>query len=305
MAGRKKRWYTEYFSTHSAVMHGIEKWLYSEVTPFQHMELVITYDFGKVLFLDGKVQSAASDEFVYHDALVHPALLLHPNPRNVLIIGGGEGATLRETLKHDTVKRVVMVDIDQRVIEVSKKMLPEWHQGSFEDKRSTVLSMDGRKYLEENEQTFDCILVDISEPVEDGPAYLLFTKEFYQIVYKRLSPEGVVALQAGTTHLNDIGCLASVYHTLKTSFPVVRVMETSIPSFTLPWGFCLASKKHDPWKLSPAEVDSRIAARISSPLRSYDGQTHAGLFQISKHLREAIEKNVGIIEDKRPFFTPA
>lgn len=303
MVAKKRRWYTEYFSPYSALMHGIEKWIYSEITPFQHMELVQTHDFGKALFLDGKMQSSASDEFIYHDVLVHPALILHPEPKNVLIIGGGEGATLREVLKHGTVKRVVMIDIDQRVIDVSKKYLPEWHQGAFDDKRSTVLAMDGRKYLEENEQTFDCILIDISEPVEEGPAYLLYTRQFYELVNRRLTVDGTIALQAGSTSVKDCVCLVSVYQTLKTVFPVVQVMEAAIPSFTLPWGFCLASKRLDPLKLSAAQVDQRLEARGVSGLRWYDGQTHEGMFHHPRYLRDALAKPGQIIEDSKPLFT--
>jgi spermidine synthase len=300
MVVKKRRWYTEYFSPYSALMHGIDKWIYSEITPFQHLELVQTHDFGKALFLDGKMQSSASDEFIYHDILVHPALIAHPDPKNVLIIGGGEGATLREALKHHGVKRVVMIDIDQRVIDISKKYLPEWHQGAFEDKRSTVLAQDGRKWLEENDQAFDCILIDISEPVEEGPAYLLYTREFYELVNKRLTPEGTVALQAGSTSVKDCVCLVSVFQTLKKVFPVVHVMEAAIPSFTLPWGFCLASKKQDPARLSAAEVDQRLEARQVKNLRWYDGETHAGLFHLPRYLREALKKEAQIIEDAKP-----
>jgi spermidine synthase len=303
MASKKRRSYTEYFSPTSALVHGIEKMIFSEITPFQHVELIITHDFGKCLFLDGKMQSAAVDEFIYHDTLVHPALLLHPNPKNVLIIGGGEGATLREVLKHSSVKRVVMVEIDERVTEISKKYLPEWHAGAFEDKRATVLIMDGRKYIEENDQVFDCILIDLSEPVEDGPAYKLFTRQFYEIVSKRLSPEGTVALQGGSTAVFDCGFLTSVYQTLKTVFPVVRVAEAAIPSFTLPWGFCLASKKFDPVSFSAQEVDKRIASRIGKTLSFYDGETHLSLFNLPRHLRVALEKKAKINEDSNPLVT--
>jgi spermidine synthase len=302
MPPKKRRSYTEYFSPHSALVHGIEKWLLSEVTPYQHLELVLTHDFGKALFLDGKMQSSQSDEFIYHDLLVHPAMVLHPCPKNICIIGGGEGATLREALKYKTVQRVVMIDIDQRVIDISKAFLPEWHQGSFEDPRCQVLAMDGRRYLEENEQKFDVIIVDISEPVEEGPAYKLFTKQFYKLLYDRLTDDGTVCLQAGPAGPRDHQCFAAVLQTLRAAFPLVAPLMASIPSFTLPWGFCLASKRNDPSAMSAAEVDRRLSERGVLPLGFYDGITHEGLMRLPRYMRLALAKPAEIIEDDKPFF---
>jgi spermidine synthase len=303
MATKKRRWYTEYFSPYSALMHGIDKWLLSEVTPYQHLELVMTHDFGKSLFLDGKLQSSQADEFIYHDILVHPALVLHPEPKSVCIIGGGEGATLREALKHSTVQRAVMIDIDQRVIDIAKDFLPEWHQGSFEDKRAQVLAMDGRRYLEESQQQFDCIIIDISEPVEEGPAYKLFTRQFYQLVSQRLAKDGTICLQAGSASPKDHLCFASVLQTLRTVFPVVTPMAASILSFTLPWGFCLASKGPDPRALAAGEVDRRLAARGVPPLGFYDGECHESLMRLPRYLRQALAAPAQIIEDDKPLFT--
>ena len=137
----------------------------------------------------------------------------------------------------------------REVVEACKKHLPEWHQGSFDDKRTELKFLDARKYLEETDKIYDVIIIDISEPVEEGPAYLLYTKEFYNIVNNKLSPEGTISLQAGTTAVHGLLCLSSVYQTIKSVFPVVHAHEAYIPSFGLPWGFITASKKNDPKSL--------------------------------------------------------
>jgi spermidine synthase len=276
--------------------------LYSAQTKYQQIEIMDTGSYGRCLVLDGKMQSSEADEFIYHEALVHPALLTHPEPKRVFIVGGGEGATLREILRHRSVEHVLMVDIDQEVVERCKQFLPEWHQGSFDDPRVELKFLDARKYLEETNETYDSIIIDISEPVEAGPAYLLYTKEFYQIVKRRLTPQGMITLQAGSTAVNSMFCFAAVCQTLKTAFPIVAPYDTSIPSFGLPWGFALASKSLDPRAVTAREIDERIAKRITGELRYYHGELHQGQFMLPKHLVQRLATDDRIIEDNQPLF---
>jgi spermidine synthase len=249
------------------------------------------------------MQSSITDEFIYHEGLVHPAMLTNPHPKRVFIVGGGEGATLREVLRHRSVEYCMMVDIDQEVVEKSKELLPEWHRGAFDDPRTDLRFMDARKYLEETQDSYDVIIIDISEPVEEGPAYLLFTREFYEIVKDRLSPEGVISLQAGTTALHQLLNFTAVNKTLNAVFPVVAPYAVSIPSFGLPWGFTLASKKNDPRKFSPQQVDDMITKRIKGENRYYDGITNQGMYLLPKHIRKAMSEETKIIEDNAPLFT--
>ncbi len=297
------KWFLDLLNPDEGHMHGITTILYAKQTKYQQMEIMETKSYGRCLVLDGKMQSSEADEFIYHEALVHPALLTHPNPQKIFVVGGGEGATLREILRHKSVRSALMVDIDQEVVESCKKYLPEWHQGSFDDPRVALKFLDARKYLEETQETYDIIIIDISEPVEEGPAYLLYTKEFYQIVQKRLTKDGIISLQAGTTSLTALLNFTAVYQTLKTAFPIVTGYQACIPSFGLPWGFALASKKHDPRKLTPEEVDKRIKERIIGELRYYDGETHQGQFLLPKHVRRRLETEDQIIEDNHPLFT--
>ncbi|MFQ5598879.1 MAG: polyamine aminopropyltransferase [Nitrospiria bacterium] len=296
------KWFVDHLSPHETHSHGVDSLVFSKKSDFQEIEIVDLRGYGRCLILDGKMQSSESDEYIYHETLVHPAMLTHPNPRNVFVVGGGEGATLREVLRHSSVEHVLMVDIDREVVEACKQHLPQWHQGAFDDSRVELQFLDARKHLEETETQYDVIIIDISEPVEEGPAYLLYTREFYHVVMARLSEAGVIALQAGTTATPYLINFTAVCQTLLSVFPVVAPCQASIPSFGLPWGFALASKLVDPASLSPGEIDKRIAERINSPLKSYDGKTHLGQFALSKHLRCAIQEERRIIEDNQPLY---
>ncbi len=302
MPPKNYRWFIEYFGPEEGHLHDIRQVLFSRQTPFQSMDILELGSYGKALVLDGRIQSAIRDEFIYHETLVHPAMLCHPEPRRVFVVGGGEGATLREVLRHRSVERALMVDIDEEVVARCRELLPEWHQGAFEDPRTDLRYLDARKYLEETLETFDVILIDISEPIEEGPAYLLFTKEFYETVWERLTPAGVVALQAGTVSLNDLTCYAAIQSTLSQVFPVVAPYWAAIPSFALPWGFVVASKRQDPRRLEPDEVEKLILDRISGELQYYDGITHHASFLLPKHIRRRIAQETRIIEDNHPLF---
>ena len=296
------KWFLDHLSADEAHIHGIDEIVYAKQTKYQQMEILKTRSYGRCLILDGKMQSSEYDEFIYHEALVHPALLTHPDPKRVFIVGGGEGATLREVLRHKTVERVLMVDIDEEVVESCRKYLPEWSDGAFEDPRQELRFMDARKYLEETKDAYDIVIVDISEPVQEGPAYLLYTKEFYQVIQRRLTRNGIISLQAGTTAVNSLLCISSVYQTLKSVFPIVRSYQANIPSFGLPWGFVLASNSMDPKKVSQEEVNRRIAQRIKGELKCYDGETHHGQFLLAKMIRDRMESERTIIEDNRPLY---
>lgn len=296
------KWFLDFLNADEGHMHGLETILFARQTKFQQMEIMQTRNYGRCLVLDGKMQSSEYDEFIYHEALVHPVMLTHPAPKKVFIVGGGEGATLREILRHKSVEQVLMVDIDQDVVEGCKQYLPEWHQGSFDDPRVRLEYLDARKYLEETRDTYDIIIIDISEPMEEGPAYLLYTKEFYQMVMNRLSPNGLISLQAGTTSLTSLLCFSAVYQTLKSVFPIVRPYQAIIPSFGLPWGFALASKEPDPQKVSPAEIEKRISDRLKGEIRYYNGEIHQGQFLLPRHIRAHAEREKRIIEDNHPLF---
>ncbi len=296
-------WFWEYVTPHLIQQFSISDILYSGKSEFQSIQVIDTPSFGKCLILDGKIQCSEADEFIYHESLVHPPMITHPQPETVFIAGGGEGATLREVLAHSTVKRVVMVDIDKKVPDICKEFLPSLGQGSFEDSRVELLYMDAMKYLDETQQKFDVIIIDLTEPLEESPAYLLYTQEFYQGLKGKLTQDGLVALQSGSTSMViSLGFIA-VANTLRTAFSVVAPYQAEIPSFGGTWGFAVASQNLDPRELSTEEVDRRLSRRVSKPLRFYDGLTHRGMFSIPKYLREEMAREKRIITKDQPLFT--
>jgi spermidine synthase len=202
-------------------LHRIDEVLYDGRTRYQSVQIIRTRSFGTCLVLDGKIQSSEQDEFIYHEALVQPTMISHPRPETVFIAGGGEGATLREVLAHKSVKRAVMVDIDEEVIALSRQYLPAFSCGAFEDKRTELYHVDARDYLEKTKNKYDIIIIDLPDPIEKGPAYLLFTREFYQIVRSRLTQNGLITVQAGPASPTELLNLTAVSNTLQSVFPVV------------------------------------------------------------------------------------
>jgi len=297
---KENRWFHDHVTHDMVQSHRIRETVYSGRTQFQSIEIIDSNGFGRCLILDGKIQTSEGDEFIYHEALVHPPMIAHPHPDRVFIAGGGEGATLREVLRHTSVKRVVMVDIDKEVIDICRRFLPSLHQGSFEDSRLELHYADAKSYLEGCQESFDVIILDLPEPIEEGPAYSLHTKEFYQLVRERLASEGVISLQAGASSWGTHQCFTAIVNTLRAVFALVFPYEAHIPSYGGMWGFSLASQKLS--LLSPTEVERRISSRMKKDLRFYDGLTHQDLFSLPKCLREAMEREKRIVTEKEPLF---
>jgi len=296
----KHKWFSDYISPDLTMLHSIKERIYSGRSKFQSIDIVSTGSFGVCLILDGKIQSSEADEFIYHEALVHPAMLTHPQPERVFIAGGGEGATLREVLAHKTVKRAVMVDIDEEVVSLCRHLLPSWHQKAFDDPRTELHFVDARKYLEESSDKFDVIIIDLAAPLEPGPARLLYTQEFYQIVEQKLGPAGIMSVQAESAEWTNLDNFTAISSTLRNVFPIARPYQVLVPSFLGLWGFVVASQSLDPCELTPEEIDTRISTRISKKLKSYDGLTHQAMFTIPKHIRQQLAASTRIITDKQP-----
>jgi spermidine synthase len=296
----KHKWFSDYISPDLTMLHSIKDRIYSGRTKFQSVDIIDTSSFGVCLVLDGKIQSSEADEFIYHEALVHPAMLTHPQPERVFIAGGGEGATLREVLAHKTVKKAVMVDIDEEVVSLCRRFLPSWHQNAFDDPRTELHFADARKYLEESNDKFDVIIIDLVDPLEQGPARLLYTQEFYQIVEQKLGPDGIMSVQAEPSEWKNSDNFTAIVSTLRSVFPIARPYQVHVPSFLGLWGFVAASQSLDPSEPITGEIDARITARVSKKLKSYDGLTHQAMFTIPKHIRQELAANKRIITDKQP-----
>jgi len=298
---QSSKWFFETTTAFEGHMHAIARTIVEVRTKFQHVEILQTAAYGKVLVLDGRIQSSQGDEFIYHEALVHPGMLTtEAAPRSALVIGGGEGATLREILRYSSVTRAVMVDIDQEVVELCKAYLPEMHRGSFDDPRTELRHEDARAYLEKTRDRFDLITVDLVEPLEEGPARMLFTREFYALVRDRLTPGGTMTMQAGMTKLGELGFFTTIHRTLREVFPVVAAYQSFVSCFGTPWGFIVASKKVDPTRLGAQAVDKLVAERVKGTLEYWDGVTHQHAFSLPKFIRKAVAKQTRIVTDANP-----
>ncbi len=277
-----------------------DKLYYQGQTKYQFVQIFYNQFYGKVLYLDKKIQSAQIDEFVYHESLIHPALFTHPHPRQVLIIGGGEGATLREALRHEVIQRAVMVDIDEELVKLCQKFLPEWSEGAFSNPKTELVFEDACCYLDEVENRFDVIISDLTEPVQGGPSVHLFTKEFFDKIFKALKKDGLFVLQAGSTDPFYHQFYSSCVKTLESVFPLVRPYWSFIFSFGLPWGFVLASKQYDPLQITEEEIAQRIKERKTNNLKFYHPPLQKGMFALPLYLTGGIKKGK-VLTDKKPF----
>jgi len=244
MADRlKDGWFTEYGSLWpgQAMSLEIEQVLFQQKSQFQEVIVYKSKTYGTVLVLDGVIQITDRDWHAYQEMIAHTALLVHPNPENVLIVGGGDGAVIGEVLKHHSLKKLVLVEIDKMVVDVSKKFFPQFN--GWNDPRLTVLFDDGAKYIEQNKNAFDLIIVDSSDPV--GPAETLYTNAFYQSIKSALRVGGVFVQQAENVwlHLEIIQKLLSF---AKGIFESVDYNYTTIPTYPGGQiGFLLCSNKKD------------------------------------------------------------
>ena len=300
MDNSNTEWIQEYITSNLYQMMAIKGRVFSTKTAFQEVEVVDSLQHGRCLLLDGKTQSAEADEFIYHEGLVHPAMVTHPNPVSVFIAGGGEGATLREALAHNTVKRAVMVDLDSEVVDVCVRYLPNHHRGAFDDPRTELHHRDAREYLETTQDTYDVIIIDLPDPQEAGPASLLYTQNFYRLLSQRLNPQGVMAVQSEPCMVGNLEAFSAINNTLRSVFPHVYPYHIMVPSFASDWGFNLASLGPNPLALNVQEVDRRLADRGCALLRFYDGVTHNGLFALPKHVRTTLENEQRIITEDDP-----
>ena len=282
----------------------VERMILEGKTQFQTYQIANIPRFGKSLFLDYNIQTSLLDEHVFHECMSCPALILHPNPKKVVVCGGGEGATLREVLKHNTVSEAIMVDIDEELVDMVKVHMPEWHQGAFEDPRTTLLHTDARQWLKDHRgANFDVIISDLPNPHEDGPAQFLFTKEYFQICADALGENGVFAMQAGSANANYPGCMVSCMETLESMqdvFAHVAGYSAMVTTFFQPWGFVLASKKYDLNQLSEEEITKRFALR-GVKNRYYTPRYHKAVFTLPDYLLEAQQTEGRVLTDANPY----
>ena len=297
-------WIYEYITPWDYYAHGVTRMLAHRRTEFQDMYIVETGAYGKALVLDGKWQSCTGDEFLYHEPLVHPAMLRHGAPKRVLILGGGEGATAREVLRWRSVEHVAMVDIDEAVVDACREHLPEMHRGAFDDPRLEVIIDDALNVLDTTKTTWDVIVSDLSDPIEEGPSFKLFTREYFEKARRVLAPEGAFVLQAGPVAPAELTMHARLVNTMKAVFGNVASYTSYVPTYASPWGFALAAAGPIDTHPDPERIDQALADGTAGGLRMFDGHAYLGMLLSPKHLREAIatETTVYTLDAPPKFF---
>ncbi|GEM_PF-72346 len=289
------RWLHDWASPWEYTAHAVRGQVCRERSEYQEIDILETEAYGRCLILDGEVQSYEADEHIYHECLVHPAFLLHPGPRSVLVVGGGEGATIREVLRHRSVERVIMAELDPHVVDVCRRHLPGFHAGAFDHPAVRFHFGDGREFVENCQEKFDAVILDLTNPIGDSLSSPLFTVEFYEATRRILNPGAVVVVQSDAVSFYGLTNFASIYRTMREVFPSVYVGATYMPSFTTDWSFTIAGERlPDPLGFDVDTVDRLLRERLNSPTRFYDGHAHQRMFHLPRYVREAME-SLGLV----------
>ena len=275
----KGTWFTEKQTENMSISFRISEYLHSEETDFQNLKVMETMEFGRMLTLDDAVMTTIKDEFVYHEMLVLPALNSHPNPENVLVIGGGDGGAIREIVKNPRVKKATLCEIDGRVIEMSKKYFPEI-SCALDDSKVEVIVDDGIKYVQERKNCFDVIFVDSTDPV--GPAVGLFSKEFYKDIFASLKEDGIFAAQTESPWINP-EFIKNINENVKEIFPIKAYYIANVPTYpTGMWSFTIGSKKYDPLKVDPNLIQD-------SQTKYYNKEIHFNAFKLPNFVKKILD----------------
>lgn len=256
----------------------------------QMIEVYETAQFGRLFRLDGCYMTSERDEFFYHEPLVHCAALAHPAPRRALVLGGGDGGSTEELLKHPTIEQVRIVELDEQVVQVARQFLTEVHRGAFDDPRVRLTIDDGAAFVERCDERFDLIVLDLTDP--DTPARQLYTAEFFARAKALLAPGGALTLHIGSPVFTPqrVGQLVDA---LRSVFAVVRPLGLFVPLYGSYWGMAVASDSLDPLALDAGEAERRIAGRRLADLRYYNGEIHQALFVLPNFYRDLLSGRRG------------
>jgi spermidine synthase len=252
-------------------------------SPYQRVEVYDTQQFGRLFRLDGRLMTSEGEEFFYHECMTHPALLAHPNPQSVLVIGGGDGGSSEEILKHPSVKKIVLAELDPVVLEVSRQYLSNIHKGALDDPRLEVRLGDGMETVRNCAEKFDLIVLDLTDP--DTPAFHLYSEDFFALCRERLAPGGIMTMHLGTPVYapNTVRKNAAA---LRRVFKQVHAMSLFIPLYGSLWCLGVASDSVNPRLLATEAIAQRMRERKLGSLRVYNAEFHQALFALPTFVRE-------------------
>lgn len=272
-------WFTEKQTPAVGITCKVLHSLAEEQTQFQHMAILETEQFGRMLVLDGMVQTTETDEFVYHEMIAHVALSTHPNPKRVAVIGGGDGGTIREVLRHPAVEEAVLIEIDGRVVEACREHLPTI-SGALADERVQVLIDDGVQHIRDATGDYDVVLIDSTEPV--GSAVGLFSPEFYMDVRGSLREDGIMVAQTESPFFNQ-DLIRRTQAGIKAAFPLTRLYLAAVPTYPSGlWSFTVGSLRHDPLAVAADKI-------TVTNTRYYSPTMHFAAFQLPPFVEELVQ----------------
>jgi spermidine synthase len=276
----------DWLNAHSGYGTTTTKSLAQIQSPYQKVEVYDTQQFGKLFRLDGRMMTSEADEFFYHECMTHPAALAHPNPESILVIGGGDGGSTEELLKHPSVKRIVMAELDPVVIDVSKQWLGAIHKGAFNDPRLEVSIGDGFEFVKSTTERFDMIVLDLTDP--DTPAFHLYSEQFFRMCQRILRPGGMLTLHLGSP-VYQAETVRKNAANLRKVFRHVAPISLFVPLYGSLWCLAVASDTVDPRTTSAEVIAQRISERRVGDLRYYHPALHLALFALPLFVQDLVQ----------------
>jgi len=282
-------WFTEDHSKDAKFSIRVEKQLYSGKSDFQRIDVFESKEFGKFFTLDGYIMITEKDEFIYHDMIVHVPMATNPNIKKVLVIGAGDGGTVRELVRYDSIEKIDMVEIDKLVVDVCKEYFPRSTSG-LDDERVSLYFEDGLKFVQEKVDAYDLIIVDSTDPI--GPGEGLFTREFYKNCYRALKKDGILVNQHESPfYENYAKSMQRAHKRIREFFPVAKVYQVHIPTYASGhWLFGFASKTYDP----VADLNSDAWNALNLETGYYNTEIHKGSFAIPNYVKKLLEESIDV-----------
>ena len=276
-------WYTEEHTSNVKFSMKVDKQIVSLQSDFQRIDVFESYEFGKVLVLDGFLMITEKDEFIYHEMIVHVPMAVNNNIKKVLVIGAGDGGTVRELTRYNTIEQIGMVEIDEKVVEVCIEHIPQT-ACKLTDERVNLYFEDGLKFVRTKHDEYDLIIVDSTDPF--GPGEDLFTKEFYGNCFKALKEDGILVNQHESPYYaNDAIAMQRAHEKIKSVFEVAKIYQVHIPTYPSGhWMFGFASKKYDPIK----DLKEEAWNSLNIKTRYYNTDLHKGSFAIPNYVKELL-----------------
>jgi spermidine synthase len=275
----------DWLNAHAGYGFTVKEKLEEIESPYQRIEVYDTHQFGRLFRLDGRLMTSEGDEFFYHECMTHPAALAHAGPESVLVIGGGDGGSSEELLKHPSVRRIVMAELDAAVIDVARKYLGKIHHGALDDPRLDIRIGDGYEYVKNTAERFDLIVLDLTDP--DTPAFHLYSEDFFRLCQRALKPGGLLTLHLGSP-VYQPETVRKNAAALRRVFKHVAPLSLFIPLYGSQWCLAVASDALDPRSVAAETIAQRLQDRRIGDLRFYHPAMHAALFTLPRYAQDLV-----------------